>query len=80
MMFEDYPELLKPQEVADILRVSKRIIYQYANEGVISSFRPAGPGGKTMRRVLIPKWALINYLGGDLEERRTPKRRFGRRV
>jgi excisionase family DNA binding protein len=63
-MLEQYPDILRVEEAAEILRVSKRAIYQYAADGILKSFSPIGANGREVRRILIPKQALIDYLEG----------------
>jgi excisionase family DNA binding protein len=78
-ILEKYPSLMQVGEVAAVLRVSKRVIYQYIENGAIASFRPPGPDGKMMRRILVPKSSLLNYLGIGVEQSKKQKGIFSRR-
>jgi excisionase family DNA binding protein len=78
-MFDDLPALLTVKEVASILRISTRMVHQLACDGVMSSYRPAGVGGKRMRRVLIPKSSLLSYMRLE-EDDKKHKSMFRRRV
>jgi excisionase family DNA binding protein len=75
----EYPPLMKVSEVAGVLRVSTRVIYQYVDNGAITAFRPPGPDGKPMRRILIPKSSLLSYLGIGSEQGKKQKGMFSRR-
>jgi excisionase family DNA binding protein len=77
-MFDDYPPLLNIAEVAGILRISKRMVYQLTQDGAMSSYRPAGIGGKSMRRILVPKSALISYMGLEQDGDKKHKNPFRR--
>lgn len=52
------PRVLTVEEVADILRVKPRVVYNLVRDGAIRSVR-AG------RQIRIPSEALDEYLGGD---------------
>lgn len=55
-MMEDYPDVLTPHEVMEILGIGKNLLYQLMQEGTIPAFRL----GKKMWRVL--KKDLIEYV------------------
>lgn len=62
-MFWDYPDVLTPQQVQEMLGVGQRMAYQLLREGKIQNVRM----GKLYR---IPKAAVIDYLySGESEER-----------
>ena len=62
-MFRDYPDVLTPQQVQEMLGVGQRMAYQLLREGKIQNVRM----GKLYR---IPKTAVIDYLySGNSEER-----------
>lgn len=61
-MLEQYPDVLTVDEVAQILRVSKRMVYTYLQEGALPYFRLKTASGRAMRRIFIPKKALLQYL------------------
>lgn len=54
-MFRDYPDVLTPQQVQEMLGVGQRMAYQLLREGKIQNVRM----GKLYR---IPKAAVIDYL------------------
>lgn len=64
-MLESYPDILTVPEVATILRVSDRTVYEYCYKGAIRHFRLKNRAGKELRRVFIPKQGLLDYLEGD---------------
>lgn len=53
-MFDDFPDILTPEEVCDALRLGRNIVYEHLKTGAISSFRQ----GRIWR---IPKQAVINF-------------------
>lgn len=55
-MLEDYPDVLTPHEVMEILGIGRNLLYQLMQEGTIPAFRL----GKKMWRVL--KKDLIGYV------------------
>lgn len=55
-MLEDYPDILTPKEVMEILGVSKNTLYQLINNGEI----PATRLGRKLWR--IQKQALLHFL------------------
>ena len=55
MILDDYPDILKPNEIMDILQVSRGICYELLRSGAIPSFRI----GKLYR---IVKKDFIGYL------------------
>ena len=55
-MLEDYPDILTPKEVMEILGVSKNTLYQLINNGSI----PATRLGRKLWR--IQKQALLDFL------------------
>ena len=54
-MFRDYPDVLTPQQVQEMLGVWQRMAHQLLREGKIQNVRM----GKLYR---IPKAAVIDYL------------------
>lgn len=57
-MLEDYPDVLTPSEVMEILGIGRNLLYQFMQDGTISAFRM----GKKKWRVL--KRDLIVYVTG----------------
>ncbi|MDD3570368.1 MAG: helix-turn-helix domain-containing protein [Lachnospiraceae bacterium] len=55
-MLEDYPDILTPKEVMEILGISKNTLYQLINNGEI----PATRLGRKLWR--IQKQALMEFL------------------
>jgi excisionase family DNA binding protein len=51
----EYPDVLLPREVADLLRVSTRTVYRAINEGALPAIRVG-------RRVVVPRRALERLL------------------
>lgn len=64
-MLEDYKDVLTVDEVADILRMSRRSVYAYIEAGAIHSFRLRNAAGRPMRKVFIPKQSLLDYMEGE---------------
>lgn len=54
-MFQEYPDVLTPQQVQEMLGVGQRMAYQLLREGKIQNVRM----GKLYR---VPKAAVIDYL------------------
>ena len=54
-MFREYPDVLTPQQVQEMLGVGQRMAYQLLREGRIQNVRM----GRLYR---IPKAAVIDYL------------------
>ncbi len=55
-MLEDYPDILTPKEVMEILGISKNTLYQLINNGEI-------PGTRLGRKLWrIQKQALLDFL------------------
>ena len=54
-MFREYPDVLTPQQVQEMLGVGQRMAYQLLREGKIQNIRM----GRLYR---IPKAAVIDYL------------------
>lgn len=54
-MFREYPDVLTPQQVQEMLGVGQRMAYQLLREGKIQNVRM----GRLYR---IPKAAVIDYL------------------
>ncbi|CDE68298.1 dNA binding domain excisionase family [Clostridium sp. CAG:277] len=54
-MFDDYPAILLPEEVSEILRIGMNEMYKILNNGQLSAYRV----GRSWR---IPKENLINYI------------------
>lgn len=63
-MFRDYPDVLTPQQVQEMLGVGQRMAYQLLREGKIQNVRM----GKLYR---IPKAAVIDYLYSGKGSERT---------
>lgn len=55
-MLDDYPDVLMPMEVMEILGIGRNLLYQFMQDGTIPAFRL----GKKMWRV--SKKDLIVYL------------------
>ncbi len=62
-MLETYPDVLTVKEVAEILRMSPRAIYKHVEQGAIKSFRLKAADGRPVKRVFVPKKALLDYMG-----------------
>ena len=58
-MLEDYPDVLTPPEVMEILGIGRNLLYQFMQDGTIPAFRM----GKKKWRVL--KRDLIVYVTGE---------------
>ena len=54
-MFEDYPDILSPEEAADALRIGENAIYELLNEGKLKAYK----NGRTWR---VPKEAVKEYV------------------
>ena len=54
-MFREYPDVLTPQQVQEMLGVGQRMAYQLLREGKIQNVRM----GRLYR---VPKAAVIDYL------------------
>ena len=52
-MFEDYPDILSPEEAADALRIGENAIYKLLNE--LKAYK----NGRTWR---VPKEAVKEYM------------------
>ncbi len=63
-MFRDYPDVLTPQQVQEMLGVGQRLAYQLLREGKIQNVRM----GKLYR---VPKAAVIDYLYSGKNAERT---------
>ena len=44
-MFEDYPDILSPEEAAEALRIGENAIYELLNEGKLKAYK----NGRTWR-------------------------------
>ena len=55
VMFEDYPDILSPEEAADALRIGENAIYELLNSKKLSAY-------KNGRNWLIPKEAVRKYV------------------
>ena len=64
-MLDTYPDVLTAREVAEILRLSTRAVYEYLDSGAIPSFRLRRPDGSPGRRVFILKKTLLEYMEGE---------------
>ena len=54
-MFEDYPDILSPEEAAEALRIGENAIYEVLNSKKLSAY-------KNGRNWLIPKEAVRKYV------------------
>ena len=54
-MFEDYPDILSPEEAAEALRIGETAIYELLNSKKLSAY-------KNGRNWLIPKEAVRKYV------------------
>ena len=54
-MFEDYPDILSPEEAAEALRIGENAIYELLNSKKLSAY-------KNGRNWLIPKEAVRKYV------------------
>ena len=54
-MFEDYPDILSPEEAAEALRIGENAIYELLNHGKLKAY-------KNGRNLLIPRDALREYV------------------
>ncbi len=63
-MFRDYPDVLTPQQVQEMLGVGQGMAYQLLREGKIQNVRM----GKLYR---VPKSAVIDYLYSGKSAERT---------
>jgi hypothetical protein len=66
-MLENYPDILKVEDVASILRVSSQDVNYYLKHEALRSFRFKYPDGREGRRRWVPKQALIEYMEGPNE-------------
>ena len=55
VMFEDYPDILSPEEAAEALRIGENAIYKLLNEGKLKAYK----NGRTWR---VPKEAVKEYV------------------
>lgn len=53
-MFDDYPDILTPEDVSEMLRLGRNGVYECLTAGRISGFR----NGRVWR---IPKQAVIDF-------------------
>jgi excisionase family DNA binding protein len=63
-MLEQYQDILSPDDAAEILGVTRRAVYDYVKSGALGSFTMKRADGRTVRKVFIPKQALLDYMGG----------------
>lgn len=54
-MFSDYPDILVPEDLCEMLRMGSNAVYELLNAGKIKAFR----NGRTWR---ISKQAVIDYI------------------
>ena len=54
-MFEEYPNIMTPDEVHKALRISKGAVYTLLHSGQLKHFRIG-------RNIKIPKYGLIEFL------------------
>lgn len=54
-MFEEYPNIMTPDEVHKALRISKGAVYKLLHSGQLKHFRIG-------RNIKIPKYALIELM------------------
>lgn len=59
-MLQNYPTILIPEEVSEILRIGQSEIYKLLNSGKIEGYKV----GKTWR---IPKQNVINYINTKIK-------------
>ena len=62
---DDEPQVLTVPEVAEVLRISRNRAYDLVREGRLRSVRVG-------RRVLVPRWAVLELLGGEVHEPARP--------
>ena len=53
-MFEDYPDILSPEEAAEALRIGENAIYELLNEGKLKAYKNG--------RWRVPKEAVKEYV------------------
>lgn len=53
-MFDDYPDILTPEDVSEMLRLGRNTVYEHLTTGRISGFR----NGRVWR---VPKQAVIDF-------------------
>lgn len=58
--FADLPDILTPMEVRAFLPIGRNAVYEALKRGVIKSVRIG-------QKYVIPKTALRDFLGGDVE-------------
>lgn len=58
-MFDEFPNMLSPEQVADIMNVSKETVYRMVRRGDYDSL-------KLGRIIRIPKACVLNYIVANL--------------
>lgn len=54
-MFEDFPDIMTPEDVCEALRIGNNAVYEILNSGKLKAFK----NGRVWR---IPKTALLEYI------------------
>lgn len=54
-MLKDYPDVLTPRQVAEVLGICENSVYRLIQQRIIGSKRVG-------RKILVPKVCLIDYL------------------
>lgn len=58
-MFDEFPNMLSPEQVADIMNISKETVYRMVRRGDYDSL-------KLGRIIRIPKACVLNYIVANL--------------
>lgn len=53
--FSDYPDIVTPKEIQDMLRIGRNTVYELLRSGEIKSLRVG-------KKYIIPKSSVIKYL------------------
>ena len=59
-ILSDYPDVLLPEDLMDILKIGRSTVYKILKDGTIKSI-------KVSRNYKIPKLFIIEYLFNDVE-------------
>lgn len=54
-MFEDFPDIMTPEDVCEALRIGNNAVYEILNSGKLKAFK----NGRVWR---IPKTSLMEYI------------------
>lgn len=54
-MFEDFPDIMTPEDVCEALRIGNNAVYEILNSGKLKAFK----NGRVWR---IPKTSLLEYI------------------